>query len=59
MTNLGWLVHKITHRRHKWRYFIDGGICRSCETCPVVQYDLPTIDRLPNGAPTNRRRSWR
>jgi len=46
---------------HRWRYFIDGSICRGCDVCPRVQYDLPgprVIDRNESGAPTNRKKGW-
>jgi len=25
---------------HRWHYFIDGDICRSCRRCRTMQYDL-------------------
>jgi hypothetical protein len=28
--------------RHRWSYFIDGSICRTCTECRHVEYDLPT-----------------
>ena len=45
---------------HRWRYFIDGSICRSCTVCPRVQYDLPMhgVDRNADGAPTNKKKGW-
>jgi len=27
-------------RLHRWHYFIDGHVCRSCRDCGVVQYDV-------------------
>ncbi len=26
---------------HRWRYFIDGTVCRVCSECRHVEYDLP------------------
>ena len=29
--------------RHRWLYFVDGGVCRVCDRCHTVQYDLPGV----------------
>jgi hypothetical protein len=41
-------------RLHKWAYFVDGSIGRSCDRCADTQYDLPTVI----GPRTNKDKEW-
>ena len=30
-------------RLHRWRYFVDGHVCRACARCRRIEYDLPSV----------------